>query len=115
MINHLIYQLITWLDTWRNFSMKKAVIEQFFLWKIAWTTRQAMKNKIVEVRWLVNNQMWCIDDLKEMLNSTIFIYRTAIQLEVSDEMTWSFKDDLKIFKSQWHQTKNLLHIEQASI
>ena len=59
--------------------------------------------------------MWCIDDLKEMLNSTIFIYRTAIQLEVSDEMTWNFKNNLKIFKFQWCQTKNFLHIKQASI
>ena len=59
--------------------------------------------------------MWCIDDLKEMSNSTVFIYWTAIQLEVSDEMTWNFKNDLKIFKFQWCQTKNFLHIKQASI
>ena len=43
--------------------------------------------------------MWCIDDLKEMSNSTVFIYWTAIKLKVSDEMTWSFKNNLKIFKS----------------
>lgn len=57
--------------------------------------------------------MWSIDDLKEMSDTTSSIYQTVIQLEVSNEMTRDFKDDLKIFKSQWRQTKNLLYIEQA--
>ncbi len=92
---------------------EKAVIEQFFLWKIARTTRQAVKNKIAEVRRLVDNQMWSINDLKEMSDTTSSIYRTAIQLGVPDGMTKSFRDDLKIFKPQWRQAKDLLHIEQA--
>ncbi len=92
---------------------EESVIEQFFLWKIARATRQAAKDKIAEVRRLVDNQMWSIDDLKEMSDTTSSIYRTAIQLGVPDGMARSFRGDLKTFKPQWRQAKDLLHIRQA--
>jgi len=42
------------------------------------------------------------------------MYRTAIQLGVPDGMARSFRRDLKTFKPQWCQAKDLLHIGQAS-
>ncbi len=54
--------------------------------------------------------MWFTNDLKDMTDSTSAIYRTAIQVEVSDEMTHVFKKDLKLFKLIWRKIKTLLEL-----
>ncbi len=54
--------------------------------------------------------MWFTNDLKDMTDSTSAIYWTAIQVEMSDEMTHAFKKDLKLFKSIWRKIKTLLKL-----
>ncbi len=45
-----------------------------------------------------------------MTDSTSAIYWTAIQVEMSDEMTHAFKKDLKFFKLIWREIKTLLEL-----
>jgi len=40
------------------------------------------------------------------------IYRTAIQLGVSDGMARAFKEDLKLFKPAWREAKTLLELSR---
>jgi len=60
----------------------------------------------------VNAQMWSTNDLKDMADSTSAIYRTAIQVGVSDGMTRAFKEDLKLFKPAWREIKTLLELSR---
>ncbi len=90
----------------------KEIFDQFFAWKISKISRQAIKQKLAKVRLIVNAQMWSTNDLKDMTDSTSDIYRTAIQLEVSDEMTRAFKKDLKLFKPIWREVKTLLELSR---
>ncbi len=88
----------------------KKIFNQFFIWKINKISRQTIKQKLAEMRVIVNAQMWSINDLKDMTHSTSAIYWTAIQVEMSDEMTHAFKKDLKLFKSIWRKIKTLLEL-----
>ncbi len=57
--------------------------------------------------------MWSTNDLKDMTDmtdSTSAIYWTAIQVEVSNKITYAFKKDLKLFKSIWREIKTLLEL-----
>ncbi len=90
----------------------KEIFDQFFAWKISKTSRQAIKQKLAEVRLIVNAQMWSTNDLKDMADSTSGIYRTAIQLGVSDGMARAFKKDLKLFKPIWREVKTLLELSR---
>lgn len=76
---------------------EEEIIDQFFNWKTNKAPRQAVK--IAEVRRLVEAQMWSIDNLKEMADSTSTIYLIALQLGVPDGMARAFKEDLKVFKA----------------
>ena len=88
----------------------KKIFDQFFIWKINKISRQTIKQKLAEMRLIVNAQMWSMNDLKDMTDSTFAIYQTAIQVKMSDEMTRAFKKDLKLFKSIWREIKILLKL-----
>ncbi len=90
----------------------KKIFDQFFVWKISKISRQVIKQKLAKMRLIVNAQMWSTNDLKDMTDSTSDIYQTAIQLEVSDEMTRAFKKDLKLFKLIWREIKTLLELSR---
>ncbi len=90
----------------------KKIFDQFLVWKINKISRQTIKQKLANVRVIVNAQMWTTNDLKDMTDSTSDIYRTVIQLEMSDEMTRAFKKDLKLFKSIWREIKTLLELSR---
>ncbi len=62
------------------------------------------------MKFIVNAQMWSTNDLKDMTDSTSAIYQTAIQVEMSDEMTHAFKKNLKLFKLIWCEIKTLLEL-----
>ncbi len=91
----------------------KKIFDQFFIWKINKISRQTIKQKLTEMKLIVNAQMWSTNNLKDMTNitdSTSAIYWTVIQVEVSNEMTYAFKKDLKLFKSIWREIKTLLEL-----
>jgi len=88
----------------------KKIFDQFFIWKINKISRQTIKQKLAEMRLIVNAQMWSMNDLKDMTDSTFAIYQTAIQVKMSDEMTRAFKKDFKLFKSIWREIKILLKL-----
>ena len=78
-------------------KMKK-IFNQFFIWKINKISRQAIKQKLTKMKLIVNAQMWSMNDLKDMTDSTSANYWTAIQVKMLNEMTCVFKKDLKLFK-----------------
>ncbi len=90
----------------------KKIFDQFFIWKINKISRQTVKQKLAEMRIIVNAQMWFMNDLKDMTDSTSAIYWTAIQVKMLDEMTHVFKKDLKLFKSIWREIKTLLELSR---
>ena len=59
--------------------------------------------RVLDVLIIVDTQMWTIKDLKNMLDASLILYRTAIQAGVPDGMARSFKEELKTFKPVWRQ------------
>ena len=56
---------------------------------------------MLEVYVIIDAQMWTIDDLKSMSDTSTTIYRTALGAGVPDSMARGFKDELKMFKIDW--------------
>ena len=68
------------------------------------------RQRILNVWAIVDAQMWSINDLKGMSDTSSTLYRTAIQLGVPDGMARGFREELKAFKPQWRQANALLNM-----
>ncbi len=93
-------------------SEEGEILDQFFAWKINKTSRHTLKQKLAEVRIIVDAQVWSTKDLKDMTDSSSAIYRTAIQAGVPDGMARAFKEDLKLFKTVWREARTLLELSR---
>jgi hypothetical protein len=82
------------------------IIEQFFLWK-ARSKKPAMQERIRTVANIIMEQMWTVDDMKLMSDSSSSTYSRAMQLGIPDGMARSFRTDLRIFKPQWREANML--------
>jgi hypothetical protein len=69
---------------------EEEIIEQFFVWKAGTFKWPELQEKIWKVQHIVFEQMWTLDDLKAMSDTSSLIYEMAIQLGILDGIAQSF-------------------------
>lgn len=79
------------------------ILEDFFVWKRVALKKQSAKDKLEEVRVIVEREMWTVDDLKEMSRPDSFLYQRAMQLGIPDGLARGFRADFRAFKPLWRQ------------
>ena len=71
---------------------------------------EGRRQRVLDIIAIVDAQMWSLEDLKNILNTSSMLYCTAIQAGIPDGMARSFKEELRIFKPQWRQAALLLNV-----
>ena len=76
-------------------------MEDFLNWKGEPLQSQRAKDRWNGVKEIVQNEMWSLEDLRDMSETSSHIYKRAIQLGIPDGWARAFKTDLRTFKPQW--------------
>ena len=76
-------------------------MEDFLNWKGEALQSQRAKDRWNGVKKIVQNEMWSLEDLRDMSETSSHIYKRAIQLGIPDGWARAFRTDLRTFKPQW--------------
>lgn len=83
----------------------------FWDWKSRRTSREERRQLIARARVIIEDQMWTIDHLKRMNDTSSTLYRRAIDLGLPDGLITGFKEDLrdfkKVYREQYLPARNL--------
>ncbi len=63
------------------------------------------QNRVRDVQRTVAEQMWQINDLEGMSDTSSSIYHTAMTKGIPDGMARGFRANLKLFKPYWRQAQ----------
>lgn len=81
---------------------------QYWGWKKEKTRSPQMQQLLARARAIVEEQMWKIEHLKRMDNTSSTLYRQAFELGMPDGLVTGFKEDFRVFKRVYRE-----HIEAA--
>lgn len=81
-----------------NRDEEEQVMSDFWDWKIRRTLRNETRESLARARTIVYDQIWRIDHLKRMNDTSSTLYKKAIDLRLSDGLITGFKEDLHDFK-----------------
>lgn len=87
------------------------LLQAFFEWKMNKVSKESWKNRIREVYHIVDNEMWSVQNLQEMNETTSPRYQRAIALGIPDGVARAFKEELRLFKPVWNQGNALLYLQ----
>ena len=85
-------------------SEEDDIIEAFWQWKKESTTKPSRKLQIGQASAIIDDEMWGLDDMKAMADTSSEVYKRAIDAGLPDGLIRGLKGDLKEFKGLWRNT-----------
>ena len=76
----------------------RRVLKSFFKWMRERHHNPDFKDAIDEVKNVIIQNFWTIDDLKQMSDPSSMAYKRAVEWGIPDGLMRNFKKDLQIFK-----------------
>ena len=84
---------------------EEEAMKQFFQWRLQQTLNEMAKIKINEAYDVALREMWSLDNLKEMEDTTSEKYKLAISRGIPDGLARGFRKDLRRFKPVFRNTE----------
>ena len=82
-------------------KQKHDIVTIFFAWKIKKVLREKIKAKLTIVHEICEDQLFKTTRLKTMFDITHSLYQRVINLNISNNMTLDFAQNLRLFKQKW--------------